>query len=96
MAGYQVHLSADLLGMALFMVLGLLPGILEPLDAVLLPSLLRVPLQLLPGILQTLPPLARTKVCILPRSLLQPHESLLSDRGGEYQQRCIQENLLEA
>ena len=62
MAACKVHLPSRLQDMALFMVLGLLPFLLEPMASLLLALLLRISLQLVPYILQPLPPLPHAKV----------------------------------
>lgn len=80
--------------MALIMVLGLLPGLLEPVETLLLPLLLRIPLLLELSLLLALPSLGLSEVPSLQRLLLQPCQGILAQRVTPDHGRTLQADLL--
>jgi hypothetical protein len=94
MAADKIHLQTHLRCMALELVLGLLPRILEPLETLLLGLLLRISFTLVPHLLQSLPPLRLLQVQPLQRLLLRRHQVALALRQHQYQGRQLQIDLL--
>ena len=84
MARNKVHLHAPLCCMALIMVLGLLPWILEPVAPLLLALLLRLSLSLVSGLLRTFPQVRPSQMGWMGQILLQGQKGLLEKCRYQY------------